>query len=54
MTLEQVRRHDVDQLRLLLEDRQHIGREAGRHVPLTRDPWPFASRSWTRSGVSVV
>jgi hypothetical protein len=39
MTIEQVERHDVDQLRLALECGEHIGREAGRRVPLTRDPF---------------
>jgi hypothetical protein len=38
MTIEQVERYDVDQLWLSLERCQHIGREAGRRVPLTRDP----------------
>ena len=39
MTFEQVERHHVDELWLTLESRQHIGREAGRRVPLTRDPF---------------
>jgi hypothetical protein len=38
MTLEQVERHDVDQLRFPLERGEHIGREAGRRIPLPRDP----------------
>jgi hypothetical protein len=38
MTIEQVERHDVDQLWLPLEGGEHIGREAGRRVPLTCDP----------------
>ena len=38
MTFEQMERRDVDQLRLSLQRREHIGREAGRCVSLTRDP----------------
>ena len=38
MIFEQVERHRVDQLRLPLESSEHLGREAGRRVPLTRDP----------------
>jgi len=38
MTVEQVGRHGVDQLWLPLERCKHIGREAGRPVPLTRYP----------------
>jgi len=38
MTFEQMERDDIDQLRLPLESSEHIGREAGRRVPLTRDP----------------
>jgi hypothetical protein len=38
MTLEQVERHDIDQLRFLLERGEHIGHEAGRRIPLPRDP----------------
>ena len=38
MTLEQMERHDIDQLRFALERREHIGPEAGRRIPLPRDP----------------
>ena len=37
MTVKQVERHDVDQLWLPLECSEHIGCEAGRGIPLTRD-----------------
>jgi hypothetical protein len=37
MTLEQVESHYLDPLRLALESGQHIGREAGRRIPPTRD-----------------
>ena len=38
MTLEQVEGHDIDQLRFSLGRGEHIGREAGRRIPLPRDP----------------
>ena len=39
MTVEQVERHDVDQFWLPIEGYEHLGRKAGRRVPLTRDPF---------------
>jgi hypothetical protein len=39
MTVKQAERRDVDQLWLPLESCQHLGREASRRVPLTRDPF---------------
>jgi hypothetical protein len=39
MTFEQVERDEINQLRFPLERGEHIGREAGRRVPLARDPF---------------
>jgi hypothetical protein len=49
MTFEQVERYDVDLLWLLLEYGEHIGREAGRRIPLAH--YPFAD---VASGVEKV
>jgi hypothetical protein len=56
MIFEQVERHRVDQLRLPLESSEHLGREPGRRVPLTRDPLrmlPPASNKSARSGTCL-
>ena len=38
MPVEQVERHDVDQLRLVLEGREHVRGEAGPDITLARYP----------------
>jgi hypothetical protein len=53
MTFEQVERHYINQLWLPLEGCEHIGREAGRRLPLTRAilaDFALASNRSARSG----
>jgi hypothetical protein len=50
MPFEQVERHDVNQLWLLLESCEDIGRESSRHVPLPRDAFADVASSVEQVG----